>query len=131
MWLVDPRYMCQQHLLGEHVEMHMFHTTLSKKMLVTGYISNNLLEPESLLARHQALEAEMIRRGMNHMSPMDVQPSLSYLIDSDRTHKIDREAALAELHNRCPECRERFNKRHVEYGRVSGSSDITMEDLSA
>ena len=25
MWLVDPKFMCNQHLLGEHVEMHSFY----------------------------------------------------------------------------------------------------------
>jgi hypothetical protein len=24
MWMVDPRIMCRNHLLGEHAEIHMF-----------------------------------------------------------------------------------------------------------
>jgi Pyrimidine dimer DNA glycosylase len=31
MWLVDPRLMCSQHLLGEHVELHMLVGSLNRK----------------------------------------------------------------------------------------------------
>ena len=30
MWNVDPKLMCNKHLLGEHVEMHMFFGTIQK-----------------------------------------------------------------------------------------------------
>ena len=30
MWLVPPQLMCDQHLLGEHLEMHMFIGTIRK-----------------------------------------------------------------------------------------------------
>ena len=29
-WMVDPRLLCRKHLLGEHVENHMFIGTLKR-----------------------------------------------------------------------------------------------------
>ena len=60
MWLVNPEIMCQKHLCGEHVEMHMFLGTLKKRKKVDGYITNNLFEPRLLYQRHKNLAEEMI-----------------------------------------------------------------------
>jgi hypothetical protein len=37
MWMVDPRQMCRQHLLGEHNELHMFAGTMRKGIGLAGY----------------------------------------------------------------------------------------------
>lgn len=44
-WLVDPRCLCDKHLLGEHVEHHMFIGTLRKNKSIQGYLDKgfNLL----------------------------------------------------------------------------------------
>ncbi len=47
-WLCDPKILCNKHLLGEHVEHHMFVGTLKAKKNVDGYVRNNLLEISSL-----------------------------------------------------------------------------------
>lgn len=102
MWMVDPATMCRKHLLGEHVEIHMFIGTLRKGLNMDGYLSGNLLEPSALLQRHEELAAEMERRGYKHRSPLP-QPG-PYPAEWDKV-RIDRASALAELHRRCPECR--------------------------
>lgn len=103
MWMVDPKIMCRKHLLGEHVETHMTQGTIRKGVSLAGYLSNNLLEPDRLLERHDELAKELERRGYNHRSP------LSYLKHEIGVgFKIDREASLAELLNRCPDCRARY-----------------------
>jgi len=71
-WMIDPRKMCRRHLQGEHVEIHMVTGSLKLKKKIFGYIRNNLLEPLSLLTRHQELVSEMTRRGYHHKSPIDV-----------------------------------------------------------
>lgn len=101
-WLVDPRIMCRKHLLGEHVEHHMFVGTINKGGSMTGFLENNLLEPLSLTARHQELVAEMTRRGYNHKSPLPSFEQFGY-----EHVVIDREASLQELLRRCPDCRQR------------------------
>lgn len=100
MWMVDPRIMCRQHLLGEHVEHHMFVGTIQRGIGLSGYLENNLLEMESLAARHDALVAEMAARWYRHRSPLP-------LVQPPYYGKIDREAALAELIRRCPMCAAR------------------------
>jgi hypothetical protein len=46
--------------------------TLKKKKSIAGYVRNNLLEPLSLLERHEELKNEMVRRGLKHKSEIDV-----------------------------------------------------------
>lgn len=97
---------CRKHLLGEHVELHMLVGTINKGISVEGFLTKNLLEPESLYERHDALAAEMNHRGYKHKSPLwaillTTLPNMTY----EKYHRtIDAEASLAELHRRCPEC---------------------------
>ena len=56
--------MCTKHLLGEHVELHMFVGCLVRKKTLNGFFSKGLLEVHSIRARHHALAREMLRRGM-------------------------------------------------------------------
>ena len=70
LWLVDPRIMCRQHLLGEHVECHAFVGTINKGVRVKGYLRDNLLQINMLVIRHEELAEEMKSRGYNHKSPL-------------------------------------------------------------
>lgn len=108
MWMTDPRIQCKDHLLGEHLEMHMFVGTLRRFTDVSGYLRNNLLEPLSLRARHDELVVEMERRGYNHKSPLKDFP-LEHLTEERIQTQIDRLASFEELINRCPKCAERYN----------------------
>lgn len=103
MWMVDPATMCRKHLLGKHVEIHMFVGTMRKGLNMEGYLAGNLLEPSSLMQRHDELAAEMERRGYKHRTPL-LQPG-PYPAVWDKV-RIDRASALEELHRRCPECRK-------------------------
>ena len=109
MWMVDPSILCQQHLLGEHVECHMFLGHLRKGRRVDGYIDNDLFEPLSLEERHNELAEEMERRGMHHQSPLKVKNELEYLPASQRAHVVNSFNSRAELLRRCPECKRRGN----------------------
>lgn len=101
MWMVDPRVMCRQHLLGEHVEIHMFVGAINKGTSMDGYLSTNMLEPSALARRHDELVAEMLRRGYRHQSDL-----ADYHIPADWLGiTIDRKAAAAELFRRCAICR--------------------------
>jgi hypothetical protein len=104
MWMVDPKMMCRQHLLGEHVELHMFCGTLKKKGSIDGFIQNQLLEPNSIAKRHEELVKEMEARGMNHKSPIEV-PDLSYLPQNQKEFVVNKETSKAELLRRCQNCK--------------------------
>lgn len=104
MWMVDPKILCNQHLAGEHVELHMFAGHLLRGKRVDGYARHNCIEPWSIQFRHDVLAAEMLARGWNHNSPLS-QPHI--LIHQHPEATVDREASLAELLNRCVHCRAR------------------------
>ena len=70
MWLVNPKHMCQKHLCGEHVEMHMFIGCLIRDKNIDGYIQKGLVEIHNIVKRHNALAREMKKRGMKHKSPI-------------------------------------------------------------
>lgn len=110
MWMVDPKIMCRKHLLGEHVETHMFYGSVEKGKKIDGFLKNNLFEPLSLYYRHKQLEEEMIRRGYNHQSPMeDCAPCFDNLNLEQQYTIIDHNKALRDLLDRCPECRQRWS----------------------
>jgi len=107
MWMVDPKILCRKHLLGEHVEHHMFAGSINKGISMDGYVANNLIQTKDLLKRHDALVTEMLNRGYNHKSPL--QPIDYSLIDTKyMSAVVDKEASLADLLNRCEDCRARY-----------------------
>jgi len=68
MWNVNPKYLCTNHLLGEHLEMHMFIGCIKLNKSVKGYIDKGLVEIHNIVNRHNDLVIEMILRGMSHNS---------------------------------------------------------------
>ena len=102
-WLCDPSIMCTKHLLGEHVEHHMFIGTINKGTSIQGYLDKNLLEIPTLLARHEELVNEMVRRGMNHNSPLP-EICLDNISSNQLSVSIDKESALNDLLSRCDKC---------------------------
>jgi hypothetical protein len=102
MWMVNPKLMCRKHLLGEHVELHMFVGCLLRKKTLAGFFEKGLLEVHSIRSRHQALVEEMQRRGMQHHSPL-------LKFRSYEMGKINRRQSKKELASRCQECLERMN----------------------
>ena len=109
MWLCDPKIMCQKHLCGEHVEMHMFLGSLKQGKKIDGYLNNNLLQPRLLYQRHEDIKNEMIRRGYNHNSNI-CESECGCILDLPQEKQyweIDKDVALKDLLDRCPECRKR------------------------
>jgi len=98
MWNVNPKMMCNQHLLGEHVECHMFVATLNQGKSVKGYLDKGLLEIHNLKKRHDELSKEMKKRGMNHKSKL---PWYKKII----LGKINSQKNKIELKARCKECK--------------------------
>jgi len=112
MWLCDPTILCQKHLCGMHVELHMFVGAMQKKIKMDGYIKNDLLEPLSIKEMHDKIASEMISRGYNHKSPLPnelVKNSISKLNEKYLNHRINKQLSLNELISRCDVCRSRYN----------------------
>jgi hypothetical protein len=114
MWMIDKRALCRKHLLGEHNECHAFLGSMRKKIKMDGYIRNNLLEPNFLQENHDQLEAELIRRGYNHKSKLEVkEEDLNYLSEQNKNYEINKDLSLNALLSRCSECKERYEKLGV------------------
>lgn len=101
--MVDPREMCNKHLLGEHGELHKFLHNWVKQHRVDGRLAGNAMEPGAYKLRHDVLAAEMLRRGMNHQSPLE-QPDFSYLSSEQQGFKVDVAANQDLLASRCAAC---------------------------
>ena len=106
MWKVNPKVMCRQHLLGEHLEMHMFKGCWEKGKSVSGYIEKGLVEMTEVKNRHDELVIEMSRRSYNHKSPMEIFLRNVSFYDG----QVDEKANLIELAKRCPECKKRIEE---------------------
>ena len=100
MWLVDPAGMCRQHLLGEHVELHMLVGTLERGKSLQGFLDGGLIDTSKIRDRHTDLTVEMMFRGYKHKSP------LSFVHD-DPDGYVDVDGNLEELHRRCEDCKSR------------------------
>lgn len=100
--MVPPRGMCRKHLLGEHVECHMFvgHLNAGRRL---GRYAYGLCGRHLIRKRHDELAAEMVRRGMRHESPLAA-------FNETRMGFVHPDAALRDLIGRCPDCRREFRK---------------------
>ncbi|MDD9806971.1 MAG: hypothetical protein OXU34_01670 [Gammaproteobacteria bacterium] len=114
MWGVNPALLCDKHLLGEHVEMHMFAGTIKKGISTRGYEETGLVVLSKIRARHDAIAREMKRRGMNHRSPMD------RIVNGRKGGWIDEAKNLRELKRRCGECRKRIRRHEAGKSAQSG-----------
>ena len=73
-WDIEPAYLCKQHLLGEHRELHGLWNILTQDK--KGYRRHpETVRWEGKLAalyhRHESLVTEMTARGYQHSSPLD------------------------------------------------------------
>ena len=89
-------------------ELSMFVGTFKRKLQINGYIKNNLIEPLSLLERHDELETEILRRGMKHNSPFDFDTCILDYLKDKKYVKVNPMLALDDLIRRCPVCRSRY-----------------------
>ena len=104
MWGVPPQSLCRKHLLGEHVELHMFVGAINKNKSLSGFIEKNLVDILQIASRHTILVDEMARRGYNHQSEL---PEFEY--EPEEKGTVDVEANLNELSRRCPDCAHRIS----------------------
>lgn len=73
-WDLDPKYLCDNHLLGEHRELHAVWS------VITNHKAGYSKHPETLrwvgrlkalYNRHETEVLEMQKRGFKHNSPLD------------------------------------------------------------
>jgi hypothetical protein len=97
MWLVNPKKLCRQHLLGEHKELHQLVGSLRKGRSIQGHLDKGQVEVHKIRERHKELVLEMQARGYKHLSPL--KPFKSF-----KAGKINILKNEADLERRCKNC---------------------------
>ena len=100
-WLVNPKLLCTQHLLGEHVECHMFVGSIRKGISIQGYVDKGLVDTSKIVFRHNELVKEMTSRGFKHDSPLPIFA----VVNMGHVDSINN---IYELKRRCLDCRFRI-----------------------
>lgn len=105
MWIVNPKILCDNHLLGEHKELHQLvgHIKAGNINVVKGHADRQQIDTSLITDRHEELVLEMIERGMNHHSPLDYVDKLN-LGTVDVSYNID------DLCDRCEKCNANWEK---------------------
>jgi hypothetical protein len=103
MWNVPSGELCNKHLLGEHVEMHMFIGSLRLGKSVQGFIDDGLVEIHNIYHRHAELVLEMELRGMKHKSPLSAHEPDA--VELYRAGSVDVGRSRRDLQKRCKNCR--------------------------
>jgi len=109
MWMINPKLLCDKHLLGEHGEMHKFIPTFRK-----GYRVDKRFDPvvqiqfKGYHERHEALAMEMLARGMNHKSPLPELPDFKAIYPQYFEKTVDISNSTEDLVMRCERCKERI-----------------------
>ena len=73
-WDIPPSQLCNNHLLGEHRELHAIWSIITKNK--KGYSHHPetkrwIGKLKALYLRHEKLVDEMLQRGFSHKSPLD------------------------------------------------------------
>ena len=113
MWMVNPKMLCRKHLLGEHVELHMFMGWIKKDKDLTGFVEKGLVQVDQIPNRHNELILEMTNRGYNHASEFttyDYADWRHYIANKMPYGFVSKEKSIAELLKRCPECKKRYEE---------------------
>jgi hypothetical protein len=96
-WDVDPALLCRAHLLGEHRELHGLWNILAHNK--AGYSRHPetlrwVGKQRALFNRHEALVAEMLKRGYHHFSPLDPQLAIGSDVQDQFIDPLERQLEI-------------------------------------
>lgn len=124
MFNVDPKNMCNQHLLGAHQECHVMAAMVLKggtlhRGSLSGLARTGKMAVHLIVEEHSQLEYEMTRRGMK---PVAVFPDIEELLWEEG--QVNRNESLVTLYIRCEGCRERIGSVNFEASLSRLTSDV-------
>jgi hypothetical protein len=103
--MIDPKLLCNKHLIGEHGELHKHLPSFRKGHKVEGRFNPVVqIQFQGYLERHDAIAEEMLNRGMNHKSPLKDLPDFKKLYTQYYDLKVDKRISLTDLITRCKDC---------------------------
>lgn len=103
-WDISPRRLCNQHLFGEHRELHAIFTILTQDK--KGYRHHPETQRwqgklKALYLRHEQLVKEIDRRGYQHHSPLDKKLARGRARQNKFIH-TKQEQKIILKHKNCP-----------------------------
>jgi hypothetical protein len=109
-WDIEPKYLCRNHLLGEHRELHAIWVIITQNK--KGYSKHPetlrwIGKLKALYNRHQFLVNEMTQRGYNHRTPLQSSLACGVSIQNTYIHTIKEQ--IDNLKQKHCECRLTFN----------------------
>ena len=96
-WDVDPALLCRSHLLGEHRELHgLWNILVHNKVGYSQHPETKrwVGKQRALFNRHEALVAEMFKRGYQHHSPLDANQATGSEFQDVFIDPLDRQYEL-------------------------------------
>lgn len=111
-WDIDPKLLCDRHLLGEHNEIHAIWSIITNNL--KGFSSH----PETrrwhgklraLYLRHGNTAGEMERRGFKHRSPLDERFATGKEAQDELLDPVEVQERL--LSEKDADCAERIRRR--------------------
>lgn len=126
MWNANPSFMCDVHLVSEHRELHMIAGAMRKNVRLEAHVARGLIEPYNLKSRHAELEAELLRRGFRHRSPLQPLPPLNL-----KAGYVCESVSWSELIRRCEWCRSRAGERPYVYLREPHECDSACAERTS
>jgi hypothetical protein len=96
-WDIEPSKLCNNHLLGEHREIHAIWTILTEGK--RGYSRHPetlrwVGKLKALYKRHEEVVSEMTKRGFSHMSPLDSNKAIGKGIQDTLLQSIDKQKRI-------------------------------------
>ena len=103
MWMIDPNFMCLQHRLGEHGEIHKFLPSFRKAHKVHGrFYPVVQIQFKGFKERHDLLASTL----KNHNSPLVDLPDFESIYPEYYGLKVNLDISISDLCSRCPDCRK-------------------------
>ena len=72
-WLMPPEYMCKQHLLGEHLEAHIFVSKMQKSHSLEGFRRGSMFFGASYITFRHDVIAPLFS---GHKTPLTINKQL-------------------------------------------------------
>jgi hypothetical protein len=98
-WDIEPKYLCRQHLLAEHRELHALWSIITKSK--KGYANHPETKRwqgklKALYNRHEKLVSEMKKRDYQHRSPLNKKLAKGKLIQDKYIDSIRKQKEILE-----------------------------------
>lgn len=103
-WLADPELMCKQHLLGEHLEAHIFLSKMQKGYSLEGFRKGSMFfGAEYIKYRHDKI-AKLLKQP--HKTPLWLGDLEEVNYPLRNPNERDFAKSNSDLYGRCQKCRD-------------------------